>query len=401
MQDWRALIERLADEQFADLVALRRHLHQHPEPSGHEEQTAAHLQRWLADRNVGGSLVASGCGIVVDLNSAKRGAAFPRLALRADMDALRIQDAKEVPYRSCVDGIMHACGHDVHSTILAGALVVLHELQGKSKSPPIEIRGIFQPAEEICQGASRMISAGAIEGVDAIVAVHVDPFRELGSVGLREGVMAASCDELIVTISGKGGHAARPHHTRDPVTAVAQFLNAVHVQIPRGTDSLDTVVVGFGSIRGGDQCNVIPDTVHLRGTLRTLTPETRRASLNRMLEIAQAIGTASQTEINIEIGANAPPVINDIALTRLVQSTAVRTLSESGVEIMRQPSMGGEDFAYYLEKVPGVLMRLGTAVPGKEPTGLHTPNFDVDEGVIRVGVRLIAEFALDWAASNS
>ena len=283
----------------------------------------------------------------------------------------------------------------MHSTVLAGTLALIHHLT-QSENLSLAVRGIFQPAEEICKGAAQMIAAGAIDGVDAIMAFHVDPFRSLGRVGLREGVMAASCDELIVSINGRGGHAARPHHTRDPITAAAQFLNAVHVQIPRGTDSLDTVVIGFGSIHGGDQCNVIPETVRLRGTLRALTTETRRESLDRLKEIALAIGKASRTEITIEIGANAPPVINDVELTTLVRTAAGDQLGEGAVESMPQPSMGGEDFAYFVEHVPGVLARLGTDVPGKEPTGLHTPNFDVDEDVIRVGVKLMVRTAILW-----
>lgn len=379
---------------FPELVALRRHLHSAPELSGSELKTVQHLKNWLAQKGISANPVTDDLGLLVDFDDDP---ALKRFAMRADMDALQIQDAKQVDYRSQVEGVMHACGHDVHSTILAGCLATIKRLTETGKLPwPVRLRGIFQPAEEICVGASRMIAAHALDQVSAIFAFHVDPFRKVGSVGYRSGVMSASCDELIVTVTGKGGHAARPHHTRDPITAAAQFLTAVHVQVPRGTDSLDTVVVGFGSIKGGEQCNVIPDCVRMRGTLRTLTPETRTEALGRIKEIADAIGKASRTEIKVEIGANTPSVINDPAVTSLAESIVVDVLGQDRAEVMEQPSMGGEDFAYYLERVPGTLLRIGSKPPGAEPTGLHTPMFDVDEEVIRHGVTIMTRVAIEW-----
>ncbi len=393
VQDWRAFIHGAADELFAELVSLRRHLHQHPELSGHEFETARTVAAWLDEREVSGRLVADGRGIVSDL---RPGNAEDLLCLRADMDALQIQDIKNVPYCSSVPQVMHACGHDVHTTMLAGSLTVLHRL-GQAMKRRFPVRGIFQPAEEICIGASQMIAENVLAGVRAALAFHVDPFRHIGTIAYRPGVMAASCDELIIQINGKGGHAARPHHTHDPITAAAQFLNAVHVQVPRGTDSLDTVVVGFGMIRGGEQCNVVPDSVQLRGTLRTLTRETRHETLQRIHEIADAIGNASRTRIEVKIGASTPAVTNDEALSRLAATEINELPGDVVAEEMKQPSMGGEDFAYYLEKVPGILLRLGTGTPGVEPTGLHTPAFDVDEEVLRKGVILMASMAVSWS----
>ena len=398
MTNWCELIDRSVDETFSDLVLLRRHLHAHPEPSGSEFETTNYLHQWLHQRNVVASKVLDGRGLLVDVGS--RAAEVRRFALRADMDALLIEDRKTVDYRSTVANTMHACGHDVHSTILAGALLAIQSASSEMDEAA-SVRGIFQPAEETCVGAAQMIrEANAIDGVAAILACHVDPFRDVGRFGFRAGVMAAGCDELLVTIRGEGGHAARPHHTRDPITAAAQFLNAVHVQIPRGTDSLDTVVIGFGSIKGGEQCNVIPDEVRLRGTLRTLTPETRAASLAQVKEIAKGVGFVSQTEIEIEIGANTPSVINDPNLADLVFSEMEQGWSKDAAQRMHQPSMGGEDFAYYVQHIPGFLVRLGSRTPGSETTGLHTPNFDVDEEVIRHGARLMARVAMRWFAKQ-
>lgn len=408
LQDWRVFIDQKADTLFAEVVELRRYLHSHPELSGTEWQTASHLQQWLRERNVACKPVADNRGLIVDLQQGsppdhrEPGGGVARFGLRADTDALQIHDVKHVEYRSTVPNVMHACGHDVHSSILAGSLVILNQLvesdllAAAALTRPFAVRGLFQPAEEICVGASTMIAAGAIDSLEAILAFHVDPFREVGRIAYRSGVMSASCDELIVAICGKGGHAARPHHTRDPITAAAQFLNAVHVQIPRGADSLDTVVVGFGSIHGGEQCNVIPDLVQLRGTLRALTPHTRAQALERLQELAEAIGLASRTRITIKTGVSTPPVINDCRVVELAERVMVDAIGTDNLEHMAQPSMGGEDFAYYLEHIPGALLRLGTCEAGKEPTGLHTPNFDVQEEVMRVGMRCMTRVAVEW-----
>jgi amidohydrolase len=389
--------QNLIDGVFADMVTLRRYLHAHPELSGEERETVAHLRDWLNQHGVDSEVAAEGCGILVNVGD---GGLAKCLALRADLDALHIQDKKHVHYRSQVDQVMHACGHDVHATILAGALFTIHSLQQNGQLPwSINLRAIFQPAEETCSGAKQMIAENALKDVNAILAFHVDPMRDLGCVALRPGVMTASCDEIIVTIRGQGGHAARPHHTRDPITAVAQFINAVHVQLPRGTDSLDTIVIGFGRIVGGEQCNVIPDSVELRGTLRTLAHDTRTSAIQQLHEIAAGIGRTSQTQIEIGLGIGSPAVHNDAALIQHVERIARRLFGEA-VEVMTRPSMGAEDFAYYLDHVPGALVRLGTRSPGATTTGLHTAYFDVNEEVIRVGMQLMVQTAIEWFAPD-
>ncbi len=391
---WSHEVEQVVVDLFPQLVELRRHLHAHPEPSGEEYQTSRYLYDWLLEHRITSRLVLGGRGVLLDLatTSTKN-----RFALRADTDAIRIQDSKHVAYRSQADNVMHACGHDAHAAILAGAILTIHELAEGDRLPwPVPVRGIFQPSEETCSGAKEMIDEQALEDVGSVLALHVDPTRDMGRIGLRPGVMTASCDELIITIRGQGGHAARPHHTRDPITAAAQFINAVHVQVPRGTDSLDTVVIGFGRIAGGEQCNVIPSSVELRGTLRTLINATRISALTRLREIAQGVGQFTQTDIELQLGASAPAVENNPALTAHLAHIAADVLGADAGDMMTQPSVGSEDFAFYLDVVPGVMFRLGTRSPGQETTGLHTPTFDIDESAIAVGVRLLAQAAIAW-----
>lgn len=393
MGNWRGAIDQIGDELFADLVGLRRHLHANPELSGEETETIQYLADWLLQEGIESRCTADACGLLVDLGA---DSGSERFALRADVDALQIHDEKQVSYRSQVDGVMHACGHDVHATILAGALAILNRLDESIGHRLGSLRGIFQPAEETCVGATQMIDTGAIDDVVGILTCHVDPYRATGKIGLRQGVIAAGCDELVVTITGKGGHAARPHHTNDPITAAAQFLNAVHIQVPRTTDGLDTVVLAFGQIMGGHQCNVIPETITIKGTLRTLKRETRDLALAKIRETAGGIGEVSNTAIDVRIGANTPAVVNDKDLTSLVQSVALGQLGDFAVELMDRPSMGGEDFAYYLKHVPGVLVRLGSRIHDQDVVGLHTKYFDVDEEVIRVGTKLMAATAVAW-----
>ncbi len=390
---WRHHVEQAIADIFPQLVELRRHLHAHPEPSGEEYQTTRHLFEWLTRHGIDSRMVLEGHGILLDVGPEQQ----DRFAIRADTDGLRIHDDKDVAYRSRRENVMHACGHDVHAAILVGAAQILYNLSASEKLPwSVPLRGIIQPAEETCSGAREIIEARALDQVKVVLALHVDPTRETGHIGLRPGVMTASCDELIITIHGQGGHAARPHHTRDPITAASQFINAVHVQLPRGTDSLDTVVVGFGRISGGEMCNVIPNSVELLGTLRTLTKSTRTSALTQLRDIAHGMGQLTQTQIEMRLGESAPAVENDPEMTAHVHRVATDVLGRDAVEVLPQPSMGSEDFAYFLEHVPGVMFRLGTCAPGKEMTPLHTSTFDVDEAAIAVGVKTIVHTAIEW-----
>jgi len=232
---WSAALDQAVDDCFDDMVAVRRHLHIHPEPSGHEQRTIAYLTERLVEAGFDPRPVSSKRGTLVD--STQHGAG-PRVALRADVDALKIEDAKQVDYRSQVTGVMHACGHDAHPAMLLGAIRALCTAEAAGKLPwPVRWRAIFQPAEETRVGANEMIAEGALEGINAIFALHVDPSREVGKIGTRVGALTSITDQLDIVIAGRGGHAARPHESQDPIAAAAQLITSLYLFVPRATDS--------------------------------------------------------------------------------------------------------------------------------------------------------------------
>lgn len=400
MTSWQQQLESVIDRQFEQLVELRRHLHMYPEESGRESQSSFRVYQELGDRGLIVSLGPEGCGVVADLGVDHNSSDI--FALRADLDALPIQDEKTVSYRSRHSGVMHACGHDAHTAIVLGAMSAVAELnqQGSLPCAP-SLRGVFQPAEETCQGAKLMIEAGALEGVQAIVAAHVDPTRSVGKIGLRKGFLTANCDEVRVTISGRGGHAARPHQSLDPISAAAQLINAFYLQIPRSVDSLDSVVFTIGTINGGHNANVIPDHVSLKGTLRTLTHEVRAQTIEMIDRIAQSIATGSQTKIEVTYGTSASGVNNDPSIVGLLNDTAEAVLGHQSVQKIPKPSMGGEDFAFYSSSIPAAMFRLGCASEERGGAGLHTSEFDIDEEAIRIGAHVMAHAAIVWMERQS
>ena len=397
--DWLRQIDESVDRRFERMVALRRHLHMNPELSGRERETSLHLYQLLGDEGLEVSMGHEGCGVLADLSS-KDGAGAERLiALRADIDALRIHDAKDVPYRSRCPGVMHACGHDAHTATVFGALGALIDLRAAGALPPgLRIRGIFQPAEETCEGAVKMIGVGAIDGVDAILAVHVDPSRPVGRIGFRAGVLTANCDEMQIIITGRGGHAARPHEASDPIAAAAQLISALYQFIPRVTDSQDAVVVTIGQIVGGDNSNVIPEQVRLRGTIRTLERRVRQRTAEHIRRLAAGIAQTSDTQIEVQFGLGCHSVVNDARLIDLLRRATRDALGNEGVDEIARPSMGSEDFAFYLERIPGAMIRVGCSPPGQTSPSLHSPTFDIDESALRVGARVLALAVLYWAS---
>ena len=384
------------------MVALRRHLHMHPEPSGEELQTSLHLYQLFAQAGLPVRMGPEGCGVVVD---SRAPASTQRIAVRADCDALRIQDEKLVDYHSRVPHVMHACGHDVHTATVFGAVSALDELQREGTLPwPVTWRGIFQPAEETSDGAASMIRAGALQGVDAIVSLHVDPTRRAGTIGVRPGVFTASCDMMRVTVRGRGGHAARPHESVDPIAAAAQLISTLYQFIPRSTDSQEAVVVSFGQIHGGLNANVIPEEVVLEGTVRTLNRQVRERTIANIHRLAGGIESVTGTKLTVDFDEGTASVDNDPGLTALVERVAREVLGdhEGGDKVtqMPRPSMGSEDFAAYLEHVPGSMFRLGCAGDHAPWPGLHTPTFDVDEKCLPVGAKILARTIVEWSKPN-
>lgn len=394
-------IDRLVDEQ----IEIRRHLHAHPEPSGEELETT----QFIADRlravgmepRICRSDAGNPVGVLADLDIGQPDPHSPLIAIRADMDALRMPDEKTVSYRSKRDNCAHACGHDAHTSILLGIALsgafVHGSLADELSSQGVRLRFVFQPAEETSGGARWLVAQGAMAGVDAILGLHVDPERHVGTVGIRYGVLTANCDEVTIVVDGHGGHAARPHHSRDPVAAACHLVGSLYELLPRTVDSRNPSVFTVGRINGGYAPNVIPEDVTLAGSLRTTDPETREVIKKRIERICTAVELSTGTSISVDFSSPLQSVNNDLRVTRSLHDAARGVLGEDNVIVIDKPSMGGEDFSVYLDHVPGALLRLGCATPGVEWPFLHSPRFDIDEQTLAFGTRVLVRAALRLA----
>ena len=394
--EWQRQLDQAIARQRDEVVAVRRHMHRNPEPSGQEFKTSLYLYQKLSQAGFDVRMGPEGRGIIVDVSL---GDAPPGrlIALRADIDALRIQDQKDVGYRSQVPGVMHACGHDAHSAILTGAITAVREAYEVGALPwPVRLRGVFQPAEETSVGAKEMIEAGALEGVEAIAALHVDPSRRVGTVGMRVGVLTANCMGMRIRVVGRGGHTARPHEASDPIAAAAQLINSLYLFIPRVVDSQDAVVLGIGQIQSGDNPNVIPERLELRGTLRTLDRRVHKESQQHIRRLAHGVAQTTDTQIDVQFERASASVCNDPQLMAVLNQAATEVLGAEGIQTIPRPSMGSEDFAFYLEQVPGAMVRLGTASARHGRSALHTPTFDIDEQALCNGARILGRTAVQW-----
>jgi amidohydrolase len=387
MPDWQQSLNALIQRVEPEIVALRRLLHAHPEPSGQELKTSLELYQRLGDSGLTVRMGPDGCGVIADSPHADG----RRIAMRADIDALRIHDEKPAPYCSTVPGVMHACGLDAHAAIVCGAAIALERWAADGNAPwPISWRAIFQPSEETATGARQMIAAGALDDVRQIFALHVDPTRRVGEIGVRTGAFTANCDALDLTVRGRGGHGARPHESRDPIAAAAQLISTLYQFVPRATDSLDSVVVSFGRVRGGENSNVIPEVVELGGTIRTLDGEVRRQTIDHIRRLSRGVEEVTDTQISVNLGTSIPSVHNDASATQTIVEAATPVLGAAAVGTIPRPSMGSEDFACYLDHCPGAMFRLGTARDMSAITPLHTPLFDIDESALVLGAQILA-----------
>lgn len=373
------------------LVDLRRTLHRNPEVSGEEFQTSLLLYQMLGDLGLSVRMGPDGRGVIADLDTFENNGSTV-LALRGDIDALRIHDCKKVGYCSQRQGIMHACGHDAHSAIVLGAAQAIQSLAENGELPwPVRVRFIFQPAEEICVGANEMIKAGCLEDVSAIIATHMEPGLPFGKIGFRKGELTANCEEIHIRIQGSSGHGARPYEANDPIAAAAQLVNTLYLTLPRVTQTHEAVVVSFGQIHGGTSPNVIPETVELSGTMRTLVPQTRHETIRHIHRIAEGIAMATQTKIDVNFKLGTDAVRNDSDVIDLLKETCAELLGLPAIHEIPRASMGGEDFAFYLNHVPGAMIRLGCAAPGSESWPmLHSTQFDIDERVLALGANMLA-----------
>ncbi|MFE2421262.1 M20 family metallopeptidase [Streptomyces hokutonensis] len=381
----------------AELVAFRRDLHMHPELGNQEFRTTAAIKTRLEQAGLEPRVLAIGTGLVCDIGPRESG--VPVLALRADIDALPIPDTKsDCAYRSTVPDRAHACGHDVHTTVVLGAGLVLARLHEQGLLPR-PVRLLFQPAEEILPGgAADAIECGVLEGVGRIIAVHCDPKVDSGKIGLRVGPITSACDRLEVSLDGPGGHTARPHLTTDLVTAAARVATDVPALVARRMDARSGVSVTWGRIESGHAPNVIPQHAELSGTVRCLDLDAWRRAPDIVHAAIDEVAGLYRAKTVIDYVRGVPPVVNDPLVTELLRDAMVARRGPLSVEDTEQ-SLGGEDFSWYLEHVPGAMARLGVRTPGERTVrDLHQGDFDADESAITAGVELFTAAALIDAA---
>jgi len=379
------------DQLIPDLVAWRRDFHRHPELAFEERRTSGVIRAFLEWLGLDVQ-ACGGTGLRAVMTGGRPGRT---VALRADMDALPVTEENAVEYRSQAPGTMHACGHDGHMAILMGAARVL---AARRESLPGRVVFLFQPSEENPPGGARaMIAEGALEGVDAVFGLHLWQPLPTGVVGLRAGAMMAQADTVRVAIAGKGGHASQPHLAVDPIVVAAHLVLAAQSIASRFVDPLQPVVVSFTTIHGGRIHNIIPDAVELTGTVRTLDPAVQRAVQDRLREVCEQTCRLFGATAEFEYVEGYAPVVNDADVVERVGGVARAAFGADRVRTIA-PVMGGEDFAYYLQRVPGAFVMLG--IGDGHPHPHHNARFDIDERALPIGVRLMVEVAEALASSQ-
>ena len=385
-------IRQLARQYAPDYIAIRHHLHAHPELSYQEFQTSAFVQEQLAKTGIAFEVMA-GTGVVGMIRGKNAGSRV--IASRADMDALPIKEENDVPYKSQHEGIMHACGHDVHTTVLLGAARILQELKNEWEG---SVKLIFQPGEEKNPGgASLMIKEGVLKNPEpqAIFGLHVHPGLETGKLSFRSGMVMASADELYITIKGKGGHAAAPHLTVDTILVASHLIVSLQQIISRNRNPLSPSVLSITSVQGGHTTNVIPSEVKLMGTFRAMDEEWRFRAHELIRKQATELVHSMGAEIDLHIDVGYPMVYNNEALDRVARAEARQYLDPERV-LETEVRMGAEDFGYYTRQIPGCFYRLGVMNVEKGITaGVHTPKFNIDEAAIEIGMGMMA-----WLGGN-
>ena len=392
-------IAKLAELLLPDVVELRRQFHMQPELGMQEHETAAEVARQLGEYGLEVTTGVGGTGVVGLLRGATPGRT---VALRADMDALPIQEETQTEYTSRVPGKMHACGHDAHTANLVGTARLLSELTRDGKQLKGNVKFLFQPAEEGPGGAEPMIQDGALSDpdVDAILGLHVNTDLDVGQIAVKEGVSSASTDSAVITIIGKGGHGAHPDQAVDSVVVAAHVVTALQTIASREVGPTDSVVITVGTIHGGFRNNVIAPKVTMEATVRSLSPEVRESLHERIERVVRGVTGAMQADYEIEYRYGYPSVVNDSEMVKLVDEAGAKILGDDRVIHLSSPSMGGEDFAYFASEVPGCFFRLGVRNSEK---GLgvfpgHNPKFDIDESALKYGMAVMTRAALDYLA---
>jgi amidohydrolase len=389
------LLER-AKSLHEQIRAWRREIHRYPELTFTEQRTAGLVNATLMSLGIPTETEVAKTGVVGHI----QGGEGPTVGLRADMDALPITEVNETDFNSTRPGIMHACGHDAHTAILLGAATLLKGLADEQRLPG-NIRLLFQPSEEAQDaegksGGMRMVEEGALQGLDAVFGLHVDPSNDVGVVATREGPMMAAADRFRATIRGSGGHAARPQATVDPIALVAHVINAIQQVVSRRINPLEPAVITIGTINGGTVENVIPDTVTITGTIRSFTPETRtklHAELEKACRIVEPLGGS----VDFELNWGYPPTSNDPEATKVAVDALSELLGSDKVKVADQ-GMGAEDFSFMSQVAPGNFIRLGVHDPewGEQVYNVHRADFRMDEDALPIGTAALAAVALNW-----
>ena len=391
-------LRQLADKYEQELVANRHHLHAHPELSFEEYETAAFVQKQLTAYGIPFKAEVAGTGIVALIEGKNPGKKV--IALRGDMDALPITEQNDVSYRSKNQGVMHACGHDVHTTSLLGAARLLNEVKDSFEGT---IKLLFQPGEErIPGGASLMIKDGALKSPSptAIIGQHVMPQIPVGKVGFREGMYMASADEIYFTVKGKGGHGAMPEMNIDPVLITSHIIVALQQIVSRHANPKVPSVLSFGKVTANGATNVIPDEVKVEGTFRTMNEEWRASAHQKIKKMAESIAEGMGGSCDIEIRKGYPYLENHPELTRLCREAAIEYLGEENV-VDLDLWMAAEDFSYYSHEIDACFYRLGVRNEEKGITSsVHTPTFNIDEGALKIGAGLLAWLAVKSLQEN-
>ncbi|MBH0191008.1 MAG: amidohydrolase [Nitrospira sp.] len=371
------------------IVSARRTLHQFPELSGQETRTAAVIADFLRGIGIQCRTNVAGTGVIADIPGM---AEVPCVVLRADTDALPIQEETGLEFASAHDGVMHACGHDGHTAMLLGAAALLSS-EGDLPAP---VRLIFQPAEEKGTGAQAMIQAGALEGAGMIFGGHLDRHYHPGAIVVAEGAVNASSDNFTIEIIGQGAHGARPHESIDAVVVGSLMIMALQTIVSREIDPARPSVVSVGQFQAGTAPNVIAGQARMEGTVRAQDPAVRRQLLNSVRRIAESIAQLHGARIHVVVKEGTPPLINTPDMATLARRAAVEAVGEANVLPLKTANMGAEDFSYYMEKIPGAYVRFGGQVPGKEGFPAHSSKFDFDEEALAVGAayyRAVARIA--------
>lgn len=365
-----------------DIVALRRAVHQEPELAWQETRTAARVAEFLEGRGLAVRTGVGGTGVLAEIGRAGRG-----VLLRVDMDALPLAEDTGAPYASRVPNTMHACGHDGHVAMGAGAARVL-----AARALPGLARVLFQPAEE-GEGGAQAVADAALAGIDAVFGVHLWNELPVGTLGVKAGPLMAAVDRLQIVVRGRGGHGGKPHRSADPVVAAAHVVMALQTVVSREVSPLQSAVVTVGSIHGGQAFNVIPDEVLLTGTIRTFDEALRRSMPERITRLARGVAEGLQCTAAVEVRHGNPPVVNDAGAAEVARRAAARVVGEAQV-VSPEPTMGGEDMAVYFERVPGCFVFVGSANAAR---GLdqphHSPRFDFDEDALWIGTRFLVAVA--------